>query len=163
MQQVLTNKIWPTVAKAAKKASRRKAAIAYVTKDDIGLRAGDVLVTDASARSVRAGQTDAKLLGKLHAAGVIVHSWEGLHSKVALFGKHAIIGSANMSGSALIEADDPVIVSGVAAFIERLATPRTKLGSAEIGRLCAIEVVRAGRFVARQRKPNPVRRLGKAV
>jgi hypothetical protein len=167
MQRMLTEDIWRTVARTARRASGRKAAIAYVTRDDIGLRAGDVLVTDASSRSIRAGQTDAKLLLKLHEAGVVVHSWEGLHSKVALFGKHALIGSANMSGSALIEGsavtDDPVIVSGVAAFIERLSTPASKLGARDIRRLCAIDVVRAGRFVAMQRKPNPVRRLGSAV
>jgi hypothetical protein len=167
VQQVLTNAIWRAVAKTAQTASKRKAAIAYVTKDDIGLRAGDVLITDASRRAIRAGQTDAKLLLKLHEAGVVVHSWEGLHSKVALFGKHAVIGSANMSGSALIEAsaitDDPVIVSGIAAFIQKLSTPRTRLGARDIQKLCAIDVVRAGRFVARQQKANPVRRVGNAV
>lgn len=116
MQQVLTDKIWREVAKRARSAQNRKAAIAYVTKDDVGLRAGDVLVTDASIRAIRSGQTDAKLLGKLHDAGVVIYCREGLHSKVALFGKHAIVGSANMSGSNLIEAsvitDNATIVSG---------------------------------------------------
>ena len=167
MNQVLTNKVWRDVAKRARSAPSRKAAIAYVTTDDIGLRAGDVLVTDASPRAVRSGQTDAKLLRKLHGAGVVIHSREGLHSKVALFGKHAIVGSANMSGSDLIEAsvmtDSPVIVSGVAAFIKKLSTAQTRLNAREIGKLCAIEVVRMGRFKGKKRTSNPVRRLGNAT
>jgi hypothetical protein len=77
------------------------------------LRAGDMLVTDASPRAIRSGQTDAKLLRKLHHMGVVIYSREGLHSKVALFGNHVIVDSANMSGSNLIEAsvitDNPVI------------------------------------------------------
>ncbi len=62
MNQVLTDKIWREVAKRARLAPTRKAAIAYVTTDDIGFRAGDVLITDASERAIRSGQTDAKLL-----------------------------------------------------------------------------------------------------
>ena len=167
MNRVLTDKVWRDVAKRARYAPIRKVAIAYVTTDDIGLRAGDVLVTDASSRAIRSGQTDAKLLRKLHGAGVVIYRREGLHSKVALFGKHAIVGSANMSGSDLIEAsvmtDSPVIVSGVAAFIKKLSTARTKPNAREIGKLCAIEVVRTGRFTGRQRTSNPVRRLGNAT
>jgi hypothetical protein len=167
LNQVLTDKVWRDVAKRARSAPIRKVAIAYVTTDDIGLRAGDVLVTDASSRAIRSGQTDAKLLRKLHGAGVVIYSREGLHSKVALFGKHAIVGSANMSRSDLIEASvitaSPVIVSGVAAFIKKLSTARTRLNAREIGKLCAIEVVRTGRFTGRQRTPNPVRRLGNAT
>lgn len=157
MNQVLTHKVWRDVAKRARSAPT----------DDIGLRAGDVLVTDASSRAIRSGQTDAKLLRKLHGAGVVIYSRESLHSKVALFGKHAIVGSANMSGSDLIEAsvitDSPVIVSGVAAFIKKLSTARTRLNAREIGKLCAIEVVRTGYFTGRQRTSNPVRRLGNAT
>jgi hypothetical protein len=164
---VLTDKIWSVVANHARSAPTRQTAIAYVTTDDIGLRAGDVLVTDASPRAIRSGQTDAKLLRKLHGAGVVIYSRESLHSKVALFGKHAIVGSANMSGSDLIEAsvitDNPVVVSGVAAFIKKLSTVRTKLSAHDIQKLCAIEVVRTGRFRGGRRASNPVRRLGKAT
>lgn len=167
MNLVLTDKVWRDVAKRARSASSRRAAIAYVTTDDIGLRPGDVLITDASPRAIRSGQTDAKLLRKLHGAGVVIYSRAGLHSKVVLFGKHAIVGSANMSGSDLIEAsvmtDSPVVVSGIAAFIEKLSTARTRLDDREIGKLCAIEVVRTGGFRGRQRAANPVRVLGKST
>lgn len=166
LQQVLTDKIWRDVAKRARSAPSRKAAIAYVTTDDVGLRAGDLLITDASIRAIRSGQTDAKLLRKLHDAGVAIYSRHGLHSKVALFGKHAVVGSANMSGSDLIEAsvvtDSATIVSGIAAFIEKLSTPRAKLGARQIDRLCAIEVKRTG-FKGEKRASNPVPRLGNAT
>jgi hypothetical protein len=72
LNQVLTDKIWREVATRARSAPTRKAAIAYVTTDDIGLRAGDVLVTDASPRAIRSGQTDAKVLRKLYGAGVVI-------------------------------------------------------------------------------------------
>jgi hypothetical protein len=166
LQQVLTDKIWREVAKRARSEQSRKAAIAYVTTDDVGLCAGDVLITDASSHAIRSGQTDARLLRKLHDAGVVIYCREGLHSKVALFGKHAVVGSANMSGSDLIEAsvitDSATIVSGVAAFIEKLSTPRTRLDARQIDRLCAIEVKRTG-FKGRGHASNPVRRLGNST
>jgi hypothetical protein len=166
LNQVLTNMIWREVARRARSAPTRKAAIAYVTTDEIGLRAGDVLITDASERAIRSGQTDAKLLRKLHGGGVNIYNREGLHSKVALFGNHAIVGSANMSASNLIETsvitDNPVIPSGVAAFIEMLSTKRSRLGAARIAELCAIKVIRRGRPKGR-RKANPVRQIGNST
>jgi hypothetical protein len=78
------------------------------------------LITDASEKAIRSNQTDAKLLRELRGNGVTIHSHKGLHSKVLLLGRHAIVGSANMLGSGLIEAsvvtDDPSVVSGVASF-----------------------------------------------
>jgi hypothetical protein len=166
LNQVLTDKIWREVTRHARLAPTRKAAIAYVTTDEIGLRAGDVLITDASERAIRSGQTDAKLLRKLHAEGVMIYNREGLHSKVALFGKHVVVGSANMSASDLIEAsvitDNSVIVSGVAAFIEMLSTKKSRLGATRIEELCAIKVIRTGRPKGR-RKANPVRQIGKST
>jgi hypothetical protein len=163
LNEVLTEAIWRKVAKRARSAPTRKAAIAY---DDLDLRSGDVLIVDASERSIRSGQTDAKLLLKLHDAGVIIFSREGFHSKVALFGKHAIVGSANMSGSDLIEAsaitDNPIVASGVAAFIERLSTERNRLDDARIKKLCAIKVTRVG-WPRGGKKSNPVRRLGNST
>jgi hypothetical protein len=97
---------------------------------------------------------------------VTIYSREGLHSKVALFGPHAIVGSANMSGSDLIEAsvvtDNPVITSGVAAFIEALSTKRHRLDAVRIEKLCGIEVIRKGRPRG-GKKPNPIRRVGNST
>jgi len=44
----------------AKKAAA-KATIAYVTRDLVGFRKGDVLIVDASARAIASGETDARL------------------------------------------------------------------------------------------------------
>jgi hypothetical protein len=107
-----------------------------------------VLITDASTRAIKSGQTDAKLLRKFNKSGVTIYSREGLHAKVALFGNYAIVGSANMSGSDLIEAsiisDNPVVVSGIAAFIKKLSSKPSKLSADDIEKLCAIEVIRFG-------------------
>ena len=166
MHEVLTGKVWRGVAKRAHAAPTRRAAIAYVTVDELQLRAGDVLVTDASRRAIKYAQTDAKLLRRLHMDGVAIHSRPGLHSKVALFGRYEVVGSANMSGSGLIEVsmitDDPLTTSGIAAFIKRLATKPTRLNKTQIDKLCAIKVVRAGGFKPEKVK-NPVRRLGKSI
>jgi hypothetical protein len=92
---VLSKDIWLEISKQARTKTPRKIAISYVTTDHIGLRAGDVLITDASEKAIRTNQTDAKLLRELHGNGVTLHSHTGLHSKVLLLGRHAIVGSAN--------------------------------------------------------------------
>jgi hypothetical protein len=162
MNRVLTDEIWQEVKAWARRARVRNAAIAYVTQDLIGLRHGDTLITDASEHSIRSGQTDAPLLLNLCQSGVIIHSHRGLHSKVISFGKHVIVGSANMSGAELIEAsivtDNPQITSGIASFIAQLSTPKSELTCDQIQKLCKIKVVRTGwRNVKR---PTRVRRLG---
>jgi hypothetical protein len=158
--------IWRQIAKQARTAATRKVAISYVTTDHIGLRSGDVLVCDASARAIRSGQTDVKLLRKLYEDGVRIHSHEGLNSKVILLGKHAIVGSANMSGSGLIEAsvitDAPSIVSGIASFIAQLSTERSQLDEKAIATLCKINVVGTG-WPRAKPKAKSVRRLGNST
>lgn len=165
VNRVLTSDIWQEVKKQAAKATNRKAAIAYVTKDLIGFTAGDVLIVDASERAIRLGQTDAPLLRELNENGITIHSHAGLHSKVILLGPYAIVGSANMSGSGLIETsiitDSPVITSGVASFIQQYSTPRSRLSRRHISALCRIKVVRNGWINKRlKQKPKAIRRLG---
>lgn len=75
---MLTDKIWREVARRARLAPTRQAAIAYLTTNDIGLRAGEVLITDGSERAIRSEQTDAKLLRELHGAGEIASGAGGL-------------------------------------------------------------------------------------
>lgn len=169
MNRVLTTEIWSEAERLARKAGSRKLAIAYVTADHLSLRSGDLLVTDASSRSIRSGQTDAKLLAKLHKAGVVIHSREGLHAKVMLIGRYAVVGSANMSGSGLTEAavlsDEPTIRSGVASFIAQLCTKKSRLEDDDIEKLCKIEVVRTG-WQKGNRPPKKrirIQRLGHAT
>jgi hypothetical protein len=167
LSRVLSKDIWSEISKQARTKTPRKIAISYVTTDHIGLRAGDVLITDASEKAIRTNQTDAKLLRELHGNGVTIHSHKGLHSKVLLLGRHAIVGSANMSGSGLIEAsvvtDDPSVVSGVASFIAQLSTKRSKLDDDSIRKLCEIEVIRSGWPERKSPKPKPIRKLGNST
>jgi hypothetical protein len=167
VNRILTDDIWPEAKRRAPTASGRKLAIAYVTADHIGMRAGDVLVVDASVRSISSGQTDAKLLADLHEKGVAIHSHEGLHSKVMLLGKYAIVGSANMSGADLTEAavltDEPAIRSGVASFIAQLSTKRSHLKEEDIAALCEIEVIRTGWPKGKRKRPKRLQRMGSAT
>jgi len=150
MQKILSSDIWKEIGKRAKTANRRKAAIAYVTRDQIGFKAGDVLVVDASKKAIASGQTDAPQLRELSRKGVAIYSQEGLHAKVLLLGTYSVVGSANMSGSSgdLIEAavisDSAVVASGIDSFIVQHATKKARLKSAHIEVLCKIEVVRTG-------------------
>jgi hypothetical protein len=164
MQKVLSSDLWKEIGKRAKAADRRKAAIAYVTKDHIGFQAGDVLVVNASRKTVASGQTDAPLLRKLNRKGVAVYNQEDLHAKVLLLGSYSVVGSANMSGSSggLIEAavisDSPVIASGVDSFIVQHATKKARLTTTQIEALCKIPVVRTG-WAGGERKSKPARRI----
>jgi hypothetical protein len=163
MQQILSSDLWKAVRGCAKKARRNKAAIAYVTRDLIGLRKDDVLVVDASARAVSSGATDAKLLRALCEKGVRIHDCRDLHAKVLLLDDVAVIGSGNMSGSGLIEAalmtDHGSTVAGVASFIEQLVQQSDQLQARQIAELCKIKVIRRRAGGRRSRKPK-VTRLG---
>lgn len=76
MQKVLSNGLWKVVRAQARKAKRCQAAIAYVTQDLIGLKKGDVLVSDASNRAISSGETDARLLRTLGKRGVRLYHRE---------------------------------------------------------------------------------------
>src|SRR4051812_24539618 len=107
MQRVISKNFWKEVAKEAKKAKRRQAAIAYVTANLIRFKKGDLLIVDASEHAIRFGETNAKLLQKLDKKGVKIYSCEDLHAKVMLFGDVAVVGTGNMSKSSetsLVEA-----------------------------------------------------------
>ena len=164
MQKVLSSDIWKEIAKRAKGADRRKAAIAYVTKDHIGFQPRDILVVNASRRIIASGQTDAPLLRELNRKGVAIYNQEELHAKVLLLGSYSVVGSANMSGSSgnLIEAavisDSAVVASGVDSFIAQHATKEARLTTTQIEALCKIPVVRTG-WPGGERKPKPAKRI----
>jgi hypothetical protein len=73
MQRVLSTGLWKEIKAIAVAAKRRRVAVAYVTQDLIGFKKGDVLVLDATERAIRSGETDAKLLRRLHRRGVQIH------------------------------------------------------------------------------------------
>jgi phosphatidylserine/phosphatidylglycerophosphate/cardiolipin synthase-like enzyme len=151
MQRVLSSGLWTAIRAQAQRAHRRKAAIAYVTRDLVGFRKADVLVVDASEYSIACGDTDAKLLRTLQRKGVLLYHCADLHAKVLQLDDVAVIGSGNMSSlsaSRLVEAavmtDHSSVVSGAASFIEQLMQQADELDPRRITQLCKIRVVRRG-------------------
>jgi hypothetical protein len=163
VQRVLSNDLWTEVRKQARASNTRKGAIAYVTRDLVGFRKGDALVVDASAPAIRNGETDARLLRKLHNKGVRLYDCADLHAKILLLDGVAIISSGNMSSSSenrMVEAalisDHGSVVGGVASLIEQLVKQSSELDKKQISQLCRIKVIRRGGWnVARQNRRKP--------
>ena len=170
MQRILTNEMWKDIHTTARKARRRKAAIAYVTKELVPFRKGDVLVVNASPYAIRNGDTNAKLLRSLQKKGVSLYDCPHLHAKVLLLDEIAVIGSGNMSQSSLTElveagvmTDHASTAAAAASFIEQLKTQSTELSEKQVATLCRIKVVRGGSrpFVGTDRTKKPrIGRLG---
>jgi PLD-like domain len=125
MERVLSDGLWEDLRKRARKAKKKRAAIAYFTENHLSLGRGDLLVVDASDGAIKSQATNAFLLEAMHAAGVSIYSLPGLHAKVALLDNVAVIGSANSSAHSedrLIEAslvsDSPLIVAKVQQLID---------------------------------------------
>jgi hypothetical protein len=98
------------------------------------------LVVDASDTAVKSGQTHPADLLELHAKGVRVFNYPYLHGKVYVFGRVAVIGSANAShhsSQTLLEAvvltTDRRIAEDAKAFVEKIA--KNELGPEELERL----------------------------
>ena len=151
MQKLLSRDLWKAIRAQARQSRRKKAAIAYVTRDLVGFSKGDVLILDASTRAIASGETSAKLLRSLLRKQVSLYHCPDLHAKVLMLDEVAVIGSGNMSDSstyALVEAgimtDHAATVSGVASFIEQLVQQSEKLTDDKIKRLCRIKVNKRG-------------------
>lgn len=118
MNELLSSGLWPRIRKLAKIAKRKSAAVAYVTDDRyLKFGEGDVLVTDASDEAIKSGQTSASLLESALRRKATIASISGLHSKVYVFDRCAVIGSANLSREserrteAALLTDQPTVVS----------------------------------------------------
>jgi hypothetical protein len=149
MNKVLSAHLWKKVRALCRKARCRKAAVAYVTKNTLGLRKGDTLVVDASYHAIQSGNTSASLLWTLLRQGVHVFSYPGLHAKVISCGKIAVIGSANMSESSstrLLEAavvtDNASVIGGVESLLYHLQRQSARLSPEDAKRLKSIKVVK---------------------
>ncbi|MFC9557033.1 phospholipase D family protein [Rhodococcus sp. NPDC056960] len=120
---------WPHITRAIRTRGPRRAAIAHLGQDAptlLPLRAGDVLVVNASRAAVRAHATSPVALAHYLDAGVRVLSSPNLHANVIVTDRRAVIGSANASHSstlaeeAVVITDDPDIVAAAGAFIDGL-------------------------------------------
>ena len=109
--------------------SRCLAAVPFLGKDAsklLPLKSGSVLITRVTKEDVQQGLVSpAEVLAYLK-AGVEVHSCTNLHAKVYVFGRRAVIGSANISKTstqlveAAIEVTEPRAVAQASAFVEGL-------------------------------------------
>jgi phosphatidylserine/phosphatidylglycerophosphate/cardiolipin synthase-like enzyme len=108
-----------------------------------------VLVCDASNHAISSGQTDATVLRRAFERGVELNSLQDLHAKLVLFGKTAIIGSANLSESALAEevliTTDHVIHAAVASLIDEMVRRAVPIDVRFLDRISKIIVKRSPR------------------
>ena len=149
MNELLSASLWPRIRKLAKSARRKQAAIAYVTDDRfIKFSEGDVLVTDASDAAIKAGQTDAQLLKRAFERNAELFSLKGLHGKVYVFDRHAIVGSANLSKGSenLTEVatltDNPSVLGSARILIGDLSNRAKSIDESFIKRICKLPVTK---------------------
>lgn len=125
--KLLSSRLWPQLRKLSRAGMPVLAAIGYYSKDQLALKRGDLLIVDACEHNIRSGSTSGPLLLQLFDRGVKLHHLEGLHAKVVVIGRHAVVGSANASDNSeshLTEAAfltrDGVLQGQVTAFIRQL-------------------------------------------
>jgi phosphatidylserine/phosphatidylglycerophosphate/cardiolipin synthase-like enzyme len=143
MHEVACLQLWQKLEGLAKKARCRRAAVAYVTNDlKVKFGKGDLLVVDASDNAIRSGQTSASVLRSAHGRHATIFNLPGLHAKLLLFDRIAVIGSANLSNYSvthLIEAglitDDLPTVFAVNSLIEQLADQAQKVDKPFLDRI----------------------------
>lgn len=148
METILTGNIWRQANVHAKGATRRLVAVAYVSDvKHLKLRRDDVLICDASDRTIRTGETSAKALQELVRKGVEVWSFPDLHAKAAVLGRYALVGSCNLSISSAevltelaLLTDRRQVVAQVAAFIHGLREESVRVEDAFLKRILKIKV-----------------------
>ena len=148
MRRLATRDLWPKLHRLARKAKRRMAAVAYVTRAaEVRFGAGDILVVDASDQAIKSGVTSAAILRAAHRRGAQVFSCSGLHAKVLLLGDVAVVGSANISTTSVnqkIEAalitNDRATTSRVRSLIHELAHQSLEIDDAFLRRISKIKV-----------------------
>lgn len=153
MDTILTGNIWKQVSPQAKAAKRRLVAVAYVSTDaHLEFKRGDMLICDASDRAIVARETSARLIASLFRKGVEVRSRPDLHAKVAVLGRHALVGSCNLSvasAEALTElalvTDRKQVVFQATAFILALRESSEEIDDDFLQRILKIIVRTAGR------------------
>jgi hypothetical protein len=169
MNQLLSDDLWATLKKLAKRRSVKRAAVAYVSTDDyLKFGAGDILVTDASDGAIKGGQTDARVLERAFKRGAAIYSCPGLHSKIMLLDGTAVIGSANVSASSatsMIEAawvtDQPSAVGMVSSLVRDLAAQAQPINKPFLQRIKQIKVKRTGPPSRRGAKQGRIKTKGK--
>lgn len=148
MDTIITGDIWKQVRLDARAAKRRLVAVAYVTTDGhIGFKRNDILICDASDRAIKTGDTSASLLRSLFRKGVELRSRPDLHAKVAVLGRHALVGSCNLSAASAEDltelallSDRKQIVAQATAFIHALRERSEEIDEDFVRRILKIKV-----------------------
>jgi len=153
MIRLLSSDLWKHLRKLGSRSRQRMAAVAYLTDTSgIRFRRGDTLVVDASDGAIRSGETSKTALDLLARRGVHLYSYAGLHAKVFLLDRVAIVGSSNvstLSRTHLLEAavltDQPTVTSQVRAFIEALQNRSLPIDDRFLRRIRSLPVDRRPR------------------
>lgn len=159
MLRVVSGGLWTELHRLAKKNRPRLAAVAYVTSDErVKFGKGDTLVCDATDTAIKLGQTSAAVLRRAHDRGARLFSSPGLHAKVFLLGRVAVVGSANLSSMSVNElheaaliTDDARAVSGVRLLVENLSQAANEIDESFLQRIEKLPVVRVRRGSRRRR------------
>lgn len=137
------------------------AAVAYATEDHLGMKAGDILICDASDERIAAGATSHALLSALAARRVQLFHLDKLHAKVVRTSSHAVVGSANMTARSrdLVEAavltDDASALRQVDAMLQGLLRSKQirRIDARFLKHIAGIEVIAGGGGPRRPRQP----------
>lgn len=142
------------------------AAVAYVGTDGpevLPLKAGDVLICDASPVTVASGGTSVAALRKYIGRGVEVYSHPGLHAKVVLLPRRLFVGSANASGNSRNRLDEAIIettnrdtIVQAQQFTFDLIQPYERLSAADLAELSTIKVAKRPASPERISSPTTV-------
>jgi hypothetical protein len=165
VNELLCHNLWATIKRLAKRATTKRAAVAYITSDELVKFAdGDVLITDASESAIASGQTNAKVLARVFKRGARLYSLRGLHTKVYLLGGTVVIGSANLSATSandLIEAawvtDAPTAVGMATSLVQQLTVQAERIDETFLRQILKIKVKRHPAPGGRSAKPKRVR------
>lgn len=147
MQQLLTGNIWEKVNNEIGEQGKVSIAIAYVSSAALELKAGDVLLCNASDAAIKSGQTSAKVLQEYHEKGVAVFSNPTIHCKMLLANTFVVVGSANLSANSAnyltesaVLSEDRALVSQVKSFFHNLKRESERLSAIELDRLAQLPV-----------------------
>jgi hypothetical protein len=157
--RVVSGGLWTELHRLAKKNHPRLGAVAYVTSEEkVKFGKGDTLVCDATDAAIKSGQTSAAVLRRAYDRGARLFSSPGLHAKVFLLGRVAVVGSANLSSSSVNELDEAALitddaraVSGVRLLIENLVQAADEIDERFLRRIERLPVVQARRGSRRRR------------
>lgn len=121
--------LWSEIRRLAGRSRRLTAAVGFVGRRPDGLLRwprSSVLIADLSEGRVREGSSSARGALRLVRKGVEVWSLQGLHAKVLLFDRHAVVGSMNLSEESRERLEEGGVVlsgaelRGVREYLRRL-------------------------------------------